>query len=299
MPERLYNPLVTFLVPCYNYGRYLDACVSSMLMQTYRRFEVLILDDCSSDNTRNVALDLACRDTRVRYYRQKANVGHLANYNCGLEQAAGQLVWLISADDCLASATVLADLVAPFGDYDAIAYAFCRAQIIDEKGRPQEQTLPRADTAGLPDAPQVIRGHDFFIQLIQGNGVAAPAVLARKACYERTGLFHPALTHSGDWYNWLAFTLSGDVFFDPAAKVYYRKHATNMHRSYQDPVHAVENTLLCYEEIEALLARQAVPARLRWAARLAKIRYRRRQGLRLTPGERALRLSARILEPFF
>lgn len=270
-----------------------------MLTQTYRRFEVLILDDCSTDNTRQVSLDLACRDTRVRYYRQKANVGHLANYNSGLDQASGQLIWLISADDCLASPTALADLVAPFAEYDDIAYAFCRAQIMDEKGRPQEQTLPRHDAAGLPATPQPINGQDFFIQLIQGNGVASPAVIARKSCYERYGKFHPALTHSGDWYNWLAFALRGHVFFDPAAKVYYRKHASNMHRTYDVPAHARDNTLLCYEEIEKLLVSEAMPGRLRWAARLAKIRYRRRQGLPLTAAESALRVSAKILEPFF
>src|SRR5262245_36779409 len=93
------EPVVSFIVPCYKLGHLLSDCVSSILCQTYEQFEVLIMDDCSPDQTPQVA---ACIfDPRVRYIRNTMNLGHLANYNRGIDMARGRYIWLISADDTL------------------------------------------------------------------------------------------------------------------------------------------------------------------------------------------------------
>src|SRR5216684_5652724 len=93
------NPKVSFVIPCYKLAHLLPECVNSILSQTYQDFEVLIMDDCSPDHTPEVARSF--RDARVKHIRNEPNLGHLKNYNKGIELARGQYVWLISADDCL------------------------------------------------------------------------------------------------------------------------------------------------------------------------------------------------------
>src|SRR4051794_32850375 len=93
------QPKVSFVVPCYKLAHYLNECVNSILMQTYENFEVLIMDDCSPDNTPEVARSF--EDPRVTYIRNEPNLGHLRNYNKGITLAQGEYIWLISADDYL------------------------------------------------------------------------------------------------------------------------------------------------------------------------------------------------------
>src|ERR1700758_36533 len=91
------TPMVSFVVPCYKLAHFLSDCVHSILAQTCGDFEVLILDDCSPDNTAEVARSF--RDSRVHYVRNENNLGNLRNYNKGIGLSRGRYVWLISADD--------------------------------------------------------------------------------------------------------------------------------------------------------------------------------------------------------
>jgi len=93
------DPAVSFIVPCYNYAHLLALCVRSILAQTYPDFEILIMDDCSPDNTPEVARSFG--DSRVRHIRHEKNLGHLANALRGHQLARGRFHWIISADDHL------------------------------------------------------------------------------------------------------------------------------------------------------------------------------------------------------
>jgi glycosyltransferase involved in cell wall biosynthesis len=93
------KPTVSFVVPCYKLAHLLRECVDSILSQSHKDLEVLIMDDCSPDNTAEVAASFA--DSRVIYVKNESNIGHLNNYNKGINMARGQYVWLLSADDYL------------------------------------------------------------------------------------------------------------------------------------------------------------------------------------------------------
>src|SRR5437016_5697097 len=101
----MHTPRVTFVVPCYKLGHLLAECLKSILAQTYRDFEVLVMDDCSPDDTAEVARSF--HDPRVKHIRNEPNLGHLRNYNRGLDLAEGEYIWLVSADDRLRKPYVL------------------------------------------------------------------------------------------------------------------------------------------------------------------------------------------------
>lgn len=272
------KPYVSFLVPCFNYAQYLRECLETIQQQTFQNFEILVLDDASTDETPDLAQEMAASDARIQYYRHAQNIGHLNNYNFGIQKAQGELIWLISADDCLASNTILEEFVKQFQANPRLGYAFCRIQCMDEHSVPYQKFIPRLEEKSLADSAHLYNGRTLFNQLVKANFIPAPGAIARKACYEQYGDFHPELTHSGDWYNWLLFALDWDVYFQPEARVYYRKHNQNMHMTYQKPRHALDNSLLCYTELAAFLHKNHYPASLQRSAHFAKLCFMKKHG---------------------
>jgi glycosyltransferase involved in cell wall biosynthesis len=92
---------IDVVVPCYNYGRFLEACVGSVLNQSVHDVRVLIIDDASSDNSALVAQRLAAGDPRVEVKIHSQNQGHIKTYNEGIEWAESNYFLLLSADDLL------------------------------------------------------------------------------------------------------------------------------------------------------------------------------------------------------
>src|ERR1700730_9103333 len=119
------DPKVTFVLPCYKLAHLLSECVSSILDQTYTDFELLIMDDCSPDNTSEIAASFT--DPRVKYIRNPRNLGHLQNYNKGIAVARGKYVWLISADDTLRRRYALERYVQLLDKHPNVGYVFSPA----------------------------------------------------------------------------------------------------------------------------------------------------------------------------
>ena len=92
---------VDVVVPCYNYGRFLESCVRSVLEQSLTNVRVLIIDDASSDDSLAIATKLAEEDRRVSVISHAENWGHILTYNQGIEWACADYFLLLSADDFL------------------------------------------------------------------------------------------------------------------------------------------------------------------------------------------------------
>jgi glycosyltransferase involved in cell wall biosynthesis len=216
---RRYPVKVSFVVPCYRLAHLLSECVDSILAQSYRDFEVLIMDDCSPDATPEVAASF--HDPRVRHVRNETNLGHLANYNKGIELSNGEYVWLISADDRLRSTEVLGRFVAALDQHPDVGFVFCPAVTFDGRAEGGVTVSHGSDDV-------VFRNGEFLDRLLHCNCVAAPAALVRRRCYERNGRFPLDLPFAGDWYMWSAFALSDGVAYLAEPMVNYRLHDLNM-----------------------------------------------------------------------
>lgn len=112
------TPWLSVVVPIYNAQNYLDRCVRSVLSQTFRDFELLLMDDGSTDQTQRICEAYAAKDPRVKYCR-KENTGSYHNRLCGFYQANGAYITAIDSDDYYLSDTVLQTL------YDAIRETPC------------------------------------------------------------------------------------------------------------------------------------------------------------------------------
>jgi glycosyltransferase involved in cell wall biosynthesis len=232
-------PRVTFVVPCYRLAHLLGECVESILSQTFADFEVLIMDDCSPDRTPEVARAFA--DPRVRHVRHEANVGHLRNYNIGIEMAQGEYVWLISADDRLRKPYVLERFVGLMDRYRQVGYVFCPVMRFDGD---VETTLYGAH--GEQD--WIKSGHEFLQVLANGNSVPAASGLVRRTCYERYGAFPLDLPFAGDWYMWALFALHSKVAYFAEPMVGWRVHGANMTHQFR-----ARPTALIDDEVRVLV----------------------------------------------
>ena len=215
------NPTVSFVVPCYKLAHLLPECLQSILDQTYADLEVLVMDDCSPDNTQEVTQSFS--DPRIRYIRNQKNLGHLRNYNEGIAMARGHYVWLISADDRLRRRYIVERYVALMENNPSVGYVFCSG--VGLEGDTETGVLPYA-THG--DTDKIFRDRAFFVRLLESNSVLAASGMVRRECYERLGLFPLDLPYAGDWYLWLLFGLHYDVGYLAEPMVSYRQHSLSM-----------------------------------------------------------------------
>jgi len=214
-------PRVTFLVPCYKLAHFLGECVQSILAQTYRDLEVLIMDDCSPDETERVARSFT--DSRVRYVRNDPNLGHLRNYNKGIALARGEYVWLISADDRLKQPYILERYIQVMDRHPRVGYIFSPAVGLRDG---VEQGV--MEWTAYAEKDLILPGRRFLRDIMNGNTVAAPTGMVRKRCYDSVSVFPLDLPHTGDWFLWCLFALHYDVAYLAEPMVYYRTHGENM-----------------------------------------------------------------------
>lgn len=239
------NPMVSFIVPCYKLGHLLPECLNSILSQTYRDFEILIMDDCSPDNTPEVARSFT--DPRVIHVRNQPNLGHLRNYNKGIRMARGKYIWLISADDCLRRDYALERYVRVMEEHPNAGYVFCAGCALSDH---TETGVIRSSMYRREDG--IFPGREFLLDLLKGNFILAASGMARKECYEKVSYFPEDMPYGGDWYLWCVYALHYDVAFFAEAMVNYRVHDLSM------------STIMAQKDMRAIFADiLGVPSRLR------------------------------------
>lgn len=107
----LHQPFISVIIPMYNAQRYIKSCVESVLNQTFRDFEVICVDDCSTDQTPQIIMELIKRDNRVKYLRLPKNSGGASEpRNAGMRMSRGKYIGFLDSDD-MYTPTALAELL--------------------------------------------------------------------------------------------------------------------------------------------------------------------------------------------
>ena len=217
---------VDIVVPCYNYGRFLEQCARSVLTQSTGDLRLLIIDDASSDDSLFVAKKLAKSDPRVSIISHFENQGHISTYNEGIAWASADYFLLLSADDLLvggalerATAVMDAnpDIVLTHGD-DVLWH--------DDLSMPKIDAQP----AYTWERQDLVRK----MCAIGGNQVSTPTAIVRTSVQKKIGGYRASLPHSGDMEMWLRFAAHGAVARIRAVQAIYRKHCSNMSNLYYD-----------------------------------------------------------------
>lgn len=219
---------VDVVIPCYKYAHYLRGCVKSVLDQQGVDVRVLIIDDCSPDNTPEVASQIVAEDSRVEYRRHTVNAGHIDTYNEGLiGWATSEYCLLLSADDllmpdALRRATRLMDADS------AISMTYGRAIHTPDPSREEQQSVEG-------DGSRVLSGSQFIrISCEEAtNLVPTPCAIVRTRCQHQVGGYRKSLPHSGDMEMWLRLAAVGSIGVVDAELAFYRVHAAAMSTGYE------------------------------------------------------------------
>jgi GT2 family glycosyltransferase len=251
------QPKVSLIVPAHNYGRYVCQAIDSVLTQTMTEVEVIVIDDCSTDNTGEV-LSAYDDDDRVQVIRHTRNQGHINTYNEGLNRARGCYVGLLSADDYCLQSHALARQVAVFEENPRVGLVYSAQVLVPASG-------PISEMRPWPH-DYVHSGLDEFRQLMKVNYVPASGTLIRREVQDQLGLYDPRLPHSGDWDMWLRAFARGDVGYIAEPLYAYRVHGQNMSIRRISPGRAIDDLLLTMGKAFEALPDDA-PAGLRGARR--------------------------------
>jgi glycosyltransferase involved in cell wall biosynthesis len=215
-------PRLTFVVLSYNYCGYLGSCLESILgQQGEQDFEVIVVDDASTDGSQAVAQDYASQDERMRLLCHASNQGHSATVTAGLRLARGEFIARIDCDDryrpCFAREALRIFVREP-----DVGLVYGDAALIDDSGA---TTLQRSD--------KIHRGRDYkgneFDRLLQHNFICAPTVMARRQVW-LDALPIPEGLAFHDWYFTLSAARQCDFYFTSQVLAEYRVHAANLHK---------------------------------------------------------------------
>ncbi len=252
------RPRVSIIIPNYNHARFLRRRIESVLRQTYQDFELILLDDCSTDESRSILAE-HCDSPRVRIEVNDKNSGStFKQWNKGLRLARGEYVWIAESDD-FADERLLKQLVTVLEENPATTFAYCRSHRVYESGQQDgfaDFYLPK-ESRSQWTADFCVDGHKLCEEhLVHANAVPnASAVVFRRIIFERVGGADENFRLCGDWKLWAAMALEGNVTYLSEALNYFRCHASSVSNTTSAAQYVAESL----EVVRWILDRVPVP----------------------------------------
>ncbi|MFN8445496.1 MAG: glycosyltransferase [Caldilineaceae bacterium] len=200
------NELVSIIIPNYNHARYLGDAIESALAQSYTPREVIVLDDGSTDNSREVAMHFS---GYIDYIHQE-NRGLAPARNAAIRAATGKYVALLDADDAYEKHFV-GRAVDALRSQPTARGVYTGYSFIDQKNHP----LPQLETRVLP-------AKELHKALLFNNFLVPACVFVERDCYVQSNLFDERLSACADWDMWLRLSNKYEIVGLPEALVRYR-----------------------------------------------------------------------------
>ena len=214
-------PKISIIVPCFNCERYLSYSLDSILNQSFFDTEVIIIDDCSTDNTRNIINGY--KDSRIIIMRNQYNSGPATTRNRGMKIAKGEYIAFCDGDDLWEKDKLYMqyELLNKNKEFD-IAYSDSR--IINEKGE-----FNGYNFSDLFKGERNRTG-DIFLLLCKTNFINTPTVMMRKSCVEKAGYFPENFRYLEDWIYWIKLAYSFKYLYSPEKFAQYRIHSNSTNK---------------------------------------------------------------------
>lgn len=208
-------------MPTYNQEKYIADSIRSVLAQNYSDWELIVVDDGSTDTTATIVRDFVCSDKRIKYiFQQHSRLGKARN--TGIRNSTGNVIAFLDSDDLWIETKIEAQIgVITEANVDVVfsdSYVFSEENAADE-------------TKTLKSSEGLFSGPDFFDSLVQKNQIPVLTVLLKRTALERVGLFEEAEAFHGceDYDLWLRLAKANCVFYGmQAVLARYRRHETAM-----------------------------------------------------------------------
>ncbi len=203
------EPLVSILMTSFNREKYIGEAIKSVLDSTYTNWELLIVDDVSTDHTMQIATDFALKDSRIRVFQNKKNLGDYPNRNQAAAYAKGKYLKYIDADDQIYP-TGLKTIVDSMEKFPDAGWGL--------------MSLPQDNDRPFPfllSPAEVYRRHYFQKPVFHKAPLSA---VIKKSIFDKAGGFLP-VRHYGDYELWHRLALHYPVVLMQEGIVWWRGHA--------------------------------------------------------------------------
>jgi glycosyltransferase involved in cell wall biosynthesis len=229
------NPLVSVVIPVYNGEKYITECLESVYQQTYPSFEVIIIDDGSTDQSLEI-INKMPGDKKI-ISQQNKDVSHARN--TGIKNASGQLIAFLDQDD-LWDTKRLEKLIRVFMKNPDVDLFFTDLSKFNDEGK---NWHPR----DRHKAASRLRDENLFENLIRKNVLMPSAVMVKKDRFIEAGMFDPQFKTCGDYEMWLRMAAKGMRFkYLPEPLTLYRQHGENTSKKIEimneDRLNAIRKT---------------------------------------------------------
>ncbi len=207
-------PKVSVIIPTYQYAQFVGQAIESVLAQTYKDFEVIVVDDGSTDNTSEV---LAGFRNQISVIHHQENRGLSAARNTGIRASKGQYVAFLDADDAWLPDKLRLQ-VKLLDQSPDVGLVFSDMTYFGERYGSKKRAFQEVS----PSSGKVFK--DLFVK----HFIPMPTVIVRKRCFEKVGLFDESLTPCADHDMWLRIAKFFKVDYVDAPLAKYRLHQRNM-----------------------------------------------------------------------
>lgn len=219
---------ISIIVPNYNYKKYLPQRLTSLLEQTFNDYEIILLDDHSTDGSQEFLMDFANKHQVKHCIINPSNSGNpFVQWQKGIELAEGEYIWIAESDD-YCNPNFLAELLPLLEANPNAAFAICGSHLIDGNNRP---ILRNFDTWNKEDGKAYLYTSQEYLKhylLWRCTSYNASMVLFKKSVYQQIHFDPSILRYSGDWLFWIKMAEKGDVIVLHQRLNYFRRHSTSV-----------------------------------------------------------------------
>lgn len=188
MQEDKKVPTVSVIIPTYNRAHLISRAIQSVLKQTYKDFEVIVIDDGSTDNTEYIIKQFQDKDNRIRYIKHKKNKGGSAARNAGIKLSKGDYIAFQDSDDEWLSEKLEKQMKFFEGAPSNVGVVYSGFWRIE------------GDTKNyIPSSQVTEKEGNVHKELLKGNFVTTQSIVIRKECFEKAGMFDESLPRLQDW----------------------------------------------------------------------------------------------------
>jgi len=227
---------VTVIIPNYNHAQYLKQRIESVLNQTYKDFEIIILDDFSSDSSSEIINYYTSLSPKIKSFYNTFNSGSpFTQWDSGVRKAKGEFIWIAESDD-FADPSFLEQSTAILHDSENVGIVYCNSRVIDEKK--QCEYLSSEWNVKLNKSKwsynYVNEGKDELSEYLYLNCTIhnVSGVLFRKSKYMECGYADHEMKFCGDWFLYIRILLIADIAYISEPLNTLRLHANSTYYQY-------------------------------------------------------------------
>ena len=236
-------PLVSIIVPNFNHAKYLPQRLDTIIEQTFQNFELIVLDDCSKDNSREVLASYAYRVPLQLMFNQRNSGNTFIQWQKGAAAAAGKYLWIAESDD-FATPNFLQRLVTIVEQHPNVGLAYCESTRVNTDGIVgalcKAGNIPLHETRWSHDYQN--HGRDEIAQylVIQNIIPNASAVLVRRDIFQRAIRGADLWRLSGDWWTWVRILLESDLAYVAEPMNFFRTHDRSVRETTKSAIACAE-----------------------------------------------------------